>query len=38
MEKKTFPLSKVYGLLAGPVVMVTTASKGRQTSYTANGI
>jgi flavin reductase (DIM6/NTAB) family NADH-FMN oxidoreductase RutF len=30
MEKKTFPLSKVYGLLEpGPVVMVTTASKGR---------
>ena len=28
--KKSFPLSKVYGLLEpGPVVMVTTASKGR---------
>ncbi len=28
MAKKTFPLSKVYGLLEpGPVVMVTTASK-----------
>ncbi|MBE7446563.1 MAG: flavin reductase family protein [Planctomycetia bacterium] len=30
MAKKSFPLSKVYGLLEpGPVVMVTTASKGR---------
>ena len=30
MEKRTFPLSKVYRLLEpGPVVMVTTASKGR---------
>jgi len=30
MSKKSFPLSKVYGLLEpGPVVMVTTASKGR---------
>lgn len=30
MAKRTFPLSKVYGLLEpGPVVLVTTASKGR---------
>ncbi len=30
MAKKSFPLSKVYGLLEpGPVVMVTTAIKGR---------
>jgi flavin reductase (DIM6/NTAB) family NADH-FMN oxidoreductase RutF len=30
MAKKSFPLSKVYGLLEpGPVVLVTTASKGR---------
>lgn len=30
MAKKTFPLSRVYGLLEpGPVVMVTTASEGR---------
>ena len=30
MVKKSFPLSKVYGLLEpGPVVMVTTARKGR---------
>ena len=30
MTKKSFPLSKVYGLLEpGPVVMVTTASNGR---------
>ena len=30
MEKKSFPLSKVYRLLEpGPVVMVTTARKGR---------
>lgn len=30
MAKKTFPLSKVYGLLeTGPVVMVTTAHKGK---------
>jgi flavin reductase (DIM6/NTAB) family NADH-FMN oxidoreductase RutF len=30
MSKKRFPLSKVYGLLEpGPVVMVTTARKGR---------
>jgi len=30
MSKKSFPLSKVYGLLEpGPVVMVTTARKGR---------
>lgn len=30
MAKKSFPLSKVYGLLEpGPVVMVTTASKDR---------
>lgn len=30
MEKKSFPLSKVYGLLEpGPVVMVTTIRKGR---------
>ena len=28
--KKSFPLSKVYGLLEpGPVVLVTTAQKGR---------
>jgi flavin reductase (DIM6/NTAB) family NADH-FMN oxidoreductase RutF len=31
MPKKSFPLSKVYGLLEpGPVVMVTTARQGRQ--------
>jgi flavin reductase (DIM6/NTAB) family NADH-FMN oxidoreductase RutF len=30
MAKKSFPLSRVYGLLEpGPVVMVTTAQKGR---------
>jgi hypothetical protein len=30
MAKKSFPLSKVYGLLEpGPVVMVTTVRKGR---------
>lgn len=30
MAKRTFPLSKVYGLLEpGPVVLVTTARKGR---------
>lgn len=30
MGKKAFPLSKVYGLLEpGPVVLITTASKGR---------
>ena len=30
MQKKVFPLSKVYGLLEpGPVVMVTTVRKGR---------
>ena len=30
MAKKSFPLSKVYGLLEpGPVVLVTTTSKGR---------
>jgi len=30
MAKRTFPLAKVYGLLEpGPVVLVTTASKGR---------
>jgi flavin reductase (DIM6/NTAB) family NADH-FMN oxidoreductase RutF len=30
MKKKSFPLSKVYGLLeTGPVVMITTARKGR---------
>ncbi|OIR14703.1 flavoredoxin [mine drainage metagenome] len=30
MAKKTFPLSKVYGLLeTGPVVMVTTAHRGK---------
>ena len=30
MAKKSFPLSKVYGLLEpGPVVLVTTASKVR---------
>ena len=30
MVKRTFPLSKVYGLLEpGPVVLVTTARKGR---------
>ena len=31
MAKKSFPLSKVYGLLEpGPVVMVTTSRKGKQ--------
>ncbi|MGA2782697.1 MAG: flavin reductase family protein [Smithella sp.] len=31
MAKKSFPLSKVYGLLEpGPVVLVTTARKGKQ--------
>jgi flavin reductase (DIM6/NTAB) family NADH-FMN oxidoreductase RutF len=30
MAKKSYPLSKVYGLLEpGPVVLITTASKGR---------
>jgi flavin reductase (DIM6/NTAB) family NADH-FMN oxidoreductase RutF len=30
MAKKSFPLSKVYGLLEpGPVVMVTTAREGK---------
>jgi flavin reductase (DIM6/NTAB) family NADH-FMN oxidoreductase RutF len=30
MGKKSFPLSRVYGLLeTGPVVLITTASKGR---------
>jgi flavin reductase (DIM6/NTAB) family NADH-FMN oxidoreductase RutF len=30
MKKKSFPLSKVYGLLEpGPVVMITTSRKGR---------
>ena len=30
MAKKSFPLSKVYGLLEpGPVVLITTAAKGR---------
>jgi flavin reductase (DIM6/NTAB) family NADH-FMN oxidoreductase RutF len=30
MAKRTFPVSKVYGLLEpGPVVLVTTAHKGR---------
>lgn len=30
MAKKSFPLSKVYGLLEpGPVVLLTTARKGR---------
>ena len=30
MAKKTFPLSKVYGLMEpGPVVMLTTVRKGR---------
>jgi flavin reductase (DIM6/NTAB) family NADH-FMN oxidoreductase RutF len=30
MAKKSFPLSKVYGLLEpGPVVLITTASKNR---------
>ena len=30
MAKKSYPLSKVYGLLEpGPVVMVTTARKGQ---------
>ena len=33
MAKRTFPLSKVYGLLEpGPVVLVTTAHKGAPTS------
>ncbi len=35
MKKKSFPLSKVYGLLEpGPVVMVTTASRGRNNVMT----
>jgi flavin reductase (DIM6/NTAB) family NADH-FMN oxidoreductase RutF len=35
MAKKLFPLSKVYGLLEpGPVVMVTTARKGRSNIMT----
>jgi flavin reductase (DIM6/NTAB) family NADH-FMN oxidoreductase RutF len=35
MAKKSFPLSKVYGLLEpGPVVMVTTACKGKQNIMT----
>ncbi|MCX6697649.1 MAG: flavin reductase family protein [Methanoregula sp.] len=35
MAKKSFPLSKVYGLLEpGPVVMVTTASSGRSNIMT----
>ena len=35
MTKKSFPLSKVYGLLEpGPVVMVTTARKGKQNIMT----
>ena len=35
MLKKSFPLSKVYGLLEpGPVVMVTTANRGRSNIMT----
>lgn len=35
MKKRSFPLSKVYGLLEpGPVVMVTTASRGRSNIMT----
>jgi flavin reductase (DIM6/NTAB) family NADH-FMN oxidoreductase RutF len=35
MVKRTFPLSKVYGLLEpGPVVLVTTAHKGRSNIMT----
>jgi flavin reductase (DIM6/NTAB) family NADH-FMN oxidoreductase RutF len=35
MAKKSFPLSKVYGLLEpGPVVMVSTASRGRSNIMT----
>ena len=35
MPKRSFPLSKVYGLLEpGPVVMVTTASRGRSNIMT----
>ena len=35
MTKRSFPLSKVYGLLEpGPVVMVTTASRGRSNIMT----
>ncbi len=35
MARKSFPLSKVYGLLEpGPVVMVTTASSGRSNIMT----
>ncbi len=35
MAKRSFPLSKVYGLLEpGPVVMVTTASRGRSNIMT----
>ena len=35
MSKKSFPLSKVYRLLEpGPVVMVTTAGKGKSNSMT----
>ena len=35
MAKKSCPLSKVYGLLEpGPVVLITTASKGRSNVMT----
>ena len=35
MAKKSFPLSKIYGLLEpGPVVLVTTAGKGRSNIMT----
>ena len=35
MAKKNFPLSKVYGLLEpGPVVLVSTAPKGRMNVLT----
>ena len=35
MAKKNFPLSKVYGLLEpGPVVLVSTARKGRMNVMT----
>src|ERR1035438_3154095 len=37
MAKRTFPLSKVYGLLEpGPVVLVTTAHKGRSNIMTVS--
>jgi len=37
--KKSFPLSKVYGLLEpGPVTLVTTAQKDAQTSYSFRAV